>query len=107
MRKLIHPDGSEVEYPNPLSITEIDKLLGDDGLDSFCLHDAEEHVVIQLQGEMTMWKNPFRFTKSERFQQPAMRRLPFVDPEVPDFLLAKAIACGFAIYLLFVFALGG
>ncbi len=46
MRKLIHPDGSEVEYPNPLSITEIDKLLGDDGLDSFCLHDAEEHVVM-------------------------------------------------------------
>lgn len=53
-----------------------------------------------------MWKNHFRFTRSERFQQPELRRLPFVDPEVPDFLLAKTIGVGFLIYLLYIAVLG-
>lgn len=46
MRKLIHPDGTEIEYENPIPVEKIDLLLGDGALDNFRLRDKENHVVL-------------------------------------------------------------
>jgi hypothetical protein len=52
-----------------------------------------------------MWKNPHRYTSSERYQPPELRRVPFAEP-APRFLVTKTVIVGLALYLLLIFILG-